>query len=157
MDCTSLFYYKEKRNSFLWVLLRHLFELPRPLVRDCVIIHFSSADCADDADYSFLLYPIGYNLSASSASSADEELNGGIFDTAPASGAHCSAVCGWMVGVSFEQPVTFPLSLFRLCSFSSPSVYRGSTRRGREFESKEYLKEGEGVRILSPPPMNLNN
>ena len=50
--------------------------------RGCVIIHFSSADCADDADYSFLLYPIGYNLSASSAQSADEELNGGIFDTA---------------------------------------------------------------------------
>ena len=147
MDCTSLFYYKEKRNSFLWVLLRHLFELPRPLVRDCVIIHFSSADCADDADYSFLLYPIGYNLSASSA---DEELNGGIFDTAPASGAHCSAVCGRMVGMSFEQPVTFPLSLFRLCSLSSPSVHRGSTRRGREFESKEYPKEGKEFEIFLP-------
>ena len=50
------------------------------LYRGCVKINFLDADDADDADFSWLLYPIGYNLSASSA---DEELNGGIFDTAP--------------------------------------------------------------------------
>ena len=54
----------------------------RKRVDVCTSTLFSSADCADDADYPFLLYPIGYNLSASSASSADEELDGGIFDTA---------------------------------------------------------------------------
>ena len=35
--------------------------------RECVIINFLDADDADDADFSGLLYPIGYNLSALSA------------------------------------------------------------------------------------------
>ena len=46
--------------------------------RGCVIIYFSSADDADDADFLLFLYPIGYNLSALSASSADEKLNNDI-------------------------------------------------------------------------------
>ena len=49
--------------------------------------------------FAFLLYPIGYNLSASSAQSADEELNGGIFDTA-------SAICRHHI---FGHPQGMPL------------------------------------------------
>ena len=54
--------------------------------------------------FAFLLYPIGYNLSASSAQSADEELNGGIFDTP--SQTHSKPLSGNHKGLPLQESLS---------------------------------------------------